>query len=67
MKTAHSSTKQLKARIRNDAAFAAGLHALKTTAEASRFCQAHKLNVSPEMLWRQRGQLFADSQPTWRG
>lgn len=57
----------LKRRIQSDPSFAEGLHQLRTTAEASRFCNANGLNVAPELLWTQRGHLFADGQPTWRG
>ena len=67
MKSAHATIRQLKKRIRRDPEFAAGLHALKTTSEASRFCQANHLDVTPEQIWSQRGHLFADGQPTWRG
>jgi predicted alpha/beta-hydrolase family hydrolase len=67
MTSAHATIRQLRKRIRRDPEFAAGLHALKTTEEASRFCKANHLNLSSEQIWSQRGQLFADGQPTWRG
>ena len=61
------SLQHLKQKIQKDSTFSAGLHKLRTTEEASRFCHAHNIDVTPEQLWRQRGVLFEDGHPTWRG
>ncbi|MEB3158212.1 MAG: hypothetical protein VKK03_01985 [Synechococcus sp.] len=57
----------LKDRIKRDPAFANGLHRMQSTTEASRFCAKHGLEIEPSMLWTQRGTLFSDGRPTWRG
>ena len=57
----------LKARIKKDPVFAQGLHTKMTTMEASRFCAEHGLQIEPSQLWTQRGALFSDGVPTWRG
>lgn len=57
----------LKERIKSDPVFAEGLHTMKTTLEASRFCAEHGVEIDPTLLWTQRGTLFSDGLPTWRG
>ena len=57
----------LKERIKKDSEFAKGLHTMQTTEEASKFCARHGLAIKPALLWTQRGTLFSDGVPTWRG
>jgi hypothetical protein len=57
----------LRHRLREDPRFAEALHHTATTMEAAQLCQAAGLMVTPEQIWRQRGTLFADGLPTWRG
>ncbi len=62
-----SSVALLKRRISSDRNFAEGLHQLSSTHEAVRYCRANGLEVTPAQLWTQRGHLFPDGKPTWRG
>ena len=61
------SLQHLKQMIQKDSSFSEGLHKLRTTEEASRFCHAHNIDVTPEQLWRQRGVLFEDGHPPGGG
>ena len=62
-----STVALLKRRISTDQNFAEGLHQLSTTHEVVRYCRANGLEVTPAQLWTQRGHLFPDGKPTWRG
>jgi hypothetical protein len=61
------SIHRLRHRLREDPRFAEALHHTASTMDAAQLCQAAGLTVTPEQIWRQRGTLFADGQPTWRG
>jgi hypothetical protein len=57
----------LKQLLEENADFAEALRNTGTTEEAARLVCEHGLDVTPEMLWRNRGTLESGGRPTWRG
>ena len=47
--------------------FGALLRTLRSTEEARLALLEHGIEISNEALWRHRGLLMKDGQPTWRG
>lgn len=47
--------------------FARRLRDMKTTEEARLALLEYDIKISHEALWRHRGSLLKDGQPTWRG
>ncbi|MFM7395212.1 MAG: hypothetical protein ACKO22_12825 [Cyanobium sp.] len=43
------------------------LRAAASTDEARNVLLAHGITISAEALWRHRGSLLREGQPTWRG
>lgn len=43
------------------------LRTLRSTEEARLALLEHGIEISNEALWRHRGMLMKDGQPTWRG
>jgi len=43
------------------------LRAAASTDEARHVLLAHGITISNEALWRHRGSLLKEGQPTWRG
>ncbi|MFM9088835.1 MAG: hypothetical protein ACKOPT_11995 [Cyanobium sp.] len=43
------------------------LRASASTDEARNVLLAHGITISNEVLWRHRGSLLKEGQPTWRG
>jgi hypothetical protein len=58
---------QLKVLLQRDPDFAQALRISSTTLDAARLAAAHGVRVTPEAIWRNRGRLFSDGLPTWRG
>ncbi len=46
---------------------AEALRAAASTEEASQLLGGHGIEISPEALWRHRGEVLKDGQPTWPG
>ena len=65
--SATAALHQLKERLQQDPEFAQALHAIDSTEAAAHLIAEHGIQLSPEALWRQRGTLVPDGQPTWRG
>lgn len=57
----------LKETLQSDSAFAQALHATASTEVAAHLASDHGVLVSPEALWRHRGNLVSGGLPTWRG
>lgn len=47
--------------------FAAALRSAASTAEASALLKGYGIEITAGALWRHRGELLADGQPTWPG
>lgn len=58
---------QLKALLQADPRLAQALRATASTEAAARLVAEYGIQLSPEALWRHRGTLVSDGQPTWRG
>ncbi len=58
---------QLKEMLQSDPAFVLALHATASTEVAAHLASDHGVLVSPEALWRHRGNLVCGGLPTWRG
>jgi len=58
---------ELKQLVRHDSQFAAALRSADTTEQAAELVRRHGLKVTPEALWRHRGNLVEGGRPTWRG
>lgn len=58
---------QLREMLQSDPAFAQALRATASTEAAAQLASDHGVLVSPEALWRHRGNLVSGGLPTWRG
>jgi cobalamin biosynthesis protein CbiD len=47
--------------------FAEVLRTASSTEDVRQELQKHGIEISSEALWRHRGSLLKDGQPTWRG
>ena len=65
--TVHEAIKALKQLLLDQPDFADVLRSASSTEEARRALIEHGIEITDEALWRHRGMLLKDGQPTWRG